>query len=108
MPSPGAHGAGDHRAETPDQAQRSADDALGSDAMLLERYAHQRELQSWMHKWRAGYVLAPLLGFSAVFTMTILALIAISNHLPAALHHTRIPALSPTAWIGWRACCSCG
>jgi len=80
------------RGETPDQAQRSADDALGSDAMLLERYAHQRELQSWTHKWRAGYVLAPLLGFSAVFTMTILALIAISNHLPAALHHTRIPA----------------
>lgn len=79
------------RGETAEQAQRSADDALGSDAMLLERFAHQQELRSRVHRWRAGYVLAPLLGFAAVFCATILALMAISSLLPA-LHHTRIPA----------------
>ena len=80
------------RGETPDEAERSANEALGSDAMLLERYAHQPELQSWAYKWRAGYVLAPLLGFATVFTAAMLALIAISTHLQAALHHIRIPA----------------
>lgn len=80
------------RGETADQAQRSANDALGSDALLLERYAHHQELQSWAYKWRAGYVLAPLLGFATVFTAAMLALIAVSSHLQAALHHIRIPA----------------
>lgn len=80
------------RGESPGQAARSADDALGSDAMLVERYAHQQELRSWAYRWRAGYVLAPLLGFATVFSAVILALIAISSHLPAALHGIRIPA----------------
>ena len=80
------------RGETAEQAQASANEALGSDAMLLERYAHQQELQSRAYKWRAGYVLAPLLGFVTVFTATMLALVAISTHLQAALHHIRIPA----------------
>lgn len=80
------------RGETPEKAQASADDALGSDAMLLERYAHQQELQSRAYRWRAGYVLAPLLGFATVFTATLLALVEISTHLQAALHHIRIPA----------------
>jgi hypothetical protein len=78
--------------ETAGEARRSADDALGSDAILIERYAHEQELQSWMYRWRAGYVLAPLPGFAAAFVAAVLALIAISGHLPAALHHSRIPA----------------
>lgn len=80
------------RGETPEQAEASANDALGSDAMLLERYANQQELRSRAYRWRAGYVLAPLLGFATVFTAALLALVTISTHLPGALHHINIPA----------------
>ena len=79
------------RGETREEAEASANDALGSDAMLLERYAHQQELQSRAYGWRAVYLLAPLLGFATLFTSVMLALVAISTHLQAALHHIRIP-----------------
>lgn len=79
------------RGETPDQAERTAHEALGSDAMLVERYANQMELRSLAYRWRAGFVLAPLLGFAAVFVATVLLLIALSSHLQPVLHHLRIP-----------------
>lgn len=78
------------RGESPEQAERSAQEALGADAVLIERYAAQLELQSWTYRWRAGYVLAPLLGFAAVFTLVMLVLVVGVSHLPG-LHHSRIP-----------------
>lgn len=79
------------RGETPDQAQQSAHEALGSDALLIARYASQKELRSWAYRWRAGYVVAPLLGFAGAFTAVMLALIAISHGLVAELHHASNP-----------------
>lgn len=79
------------RDETSQQAEQGAHEALGSDALIVERYASQRELQSWAYRWRAGYVLAPLLGFAGVFIAAIMLLIAISSRL-SVLHHTTIPA----------------
>jgi len=81
------------RGETAAQAQQSADAALGSDPVLIERYASQRELRSWAYRWRAGYVLAPLLGFAAAFAGTILVLAAISKPLVAALRHVSHPGV---------------
>lgn len=80
------------RGETPEQAQRSAHETLGADALLLERYVQQTELRSWAHRWRMGYVLAPLLGFATLFVAAILVLIAISGSLSPVLHQTRVPA----------------
>lgn len=77
--------------ETPERAERSAHEALGSDAVLVDRYAQQRELRSWAHRWRAGYVLAPLLAFVTVFAVEIVALIAISDR-SVVLHHIRLPS----------------
>lgn len=78
------------RGETPGQARRTAHEGLGSDAVLVERWTQQRELQSWAYRWRAGYVLAPLCGFAAVFTAAVVALIAASSGFSAVLRHTRL------------------
>jgi hypothetical protein len=81
------------RGETAEQAAQSADEALGSDALLIDRYAHQRELRSFAQGWRAGYVLAPLLGFVGVSVATMLSLLAIVTHLPVALHRIHVPGI---------------
>ena len=75
------------RGESSDQAQRSAHEALGSDAVLIERYASQRELRSWAYRWRAGYVVAPLLGFAAAFVGALLVLVALAKPWVATLQH---------------------
>lgn len=79
------------RGDSSDQAERSAHEALGSDGILIERYASQRELRSWAHRWRAGYVLAPLLGFAGLFAGAMLVIVAISKPLVAALQHGSNP-----------------
>lgn len=80
------------RGDAPEQAESSADRALGSDAVLIERYARQKELQSRAEDWGAGYLLAPLLGFACVFTAVMVALIALLSHFAPQLHHIRVPA----------------
>lgn len=80
------------RGATPEQAELSADEALGSDAILIERYARQRELHRRPQDWGAGYVLAPLLGFAGVFVAVMVALIALVTHFSPELHHMRVPA----------------
>jgi hypothetical protein len=80
------------RGETPEQAESSADRALGSDTVLIERYARQKELQSRADDWGAGYLLAPLLGFACVFAAVMVALIALLTHFAPELHHMRVPA----------------
>lgn len=79
------------RGETPDQAVQSAHAALGSDAVLIERYVLQKELQGWAYRWRAGYVVAPLFGFAGLFAATMASLVMIVSHAPARLHHMRVP-----------------
>lgn len=81
------------RGETPDQAEGSAHEALGSDALLIDRYAHQRELRSIAHGWRAGYVAAPLLGFVGISVAAMLSLVTIVSHLPVALHRIHVPGI---------------
>lgn len=79
------------RGDSADQAERSAHEALGSDPVLIERYASQSELRSWAHRWRAGYLLAPLFGFAGVFAGAMLLIVAISKPLLAALQHESNP-----------------
>jgi hypothetical protein len=74
------------------EAERVAHEALGADAMIIERYANQMELRSWAHRWPAGYVLAPLVGFAGVFVAAVMVLIGLSTHLPALTHHGRLSA----------------
>ena len=81
------------RGESADQAERSAHEALGSDSVLIERYASQSELRSWAYRWRAGYVLAPLLGFAAAFAGAMLVVVAISKPWVAELRHVSNPGV---------------
>lgn len=81
------------RGETLEQAEQSAHAALGSDALLIERYACQKELRSMAHSCRAGFVLAPLLGFFGISVAAMLLLVTIVTHLPVALHHIQVPGL---------------
>lgn len=81
------------RGEAPEQAERSAHEALGSDTLLIERYALQRELRSRAYRWRVAYVLAPLLVSVAVSVAAMVCLILIVSHLPVPLHHVRVPGL---------------
>lgn len=80
------------RGEPPEEAELSADETLGSDAVLIERYVQQHELRNRAREWGAGYVLAPLLGFAGVFVAVMVVLIAIVTHLAPVLHHVRVPA----------------
>jgi hypothetical protein len=79
------------RGEAPEQAQQSAHEALGSDALLIERYVHQKELQSTSYGCRAGYLLAPLLGFVGVSVAVMLLLVVVLTHLPVAWDDVHVP-----------------
>lgn len=80
------------RGESPEQAERSAREALGSDSVIVEGYANQQELQARRYGWRAGCVLAPLLGAAAVSVAAMLSLLAIVSDLRPELRHIRVPA----------------
>lgn len=54
------------RGESPEQARRSADAAIGTDSTLIERFASRKELRSWSYRWPAGYGLAPILCFAGL------------------------------------------
>lgn len=81
------------RGESPGHAQQSAHQTLGSDAVLIERYARQKELRSWACRWRAAYLVAPLLGFMAVSTAEMGSLVVIASHLSPRMRHMRLPGL---------------
>lgn len=81
------------RGETLARAEEGAHEALGSDALLIERYARQQELLSMTHGWRAGYVLAPLLGFLGAAAAAMLLLVTAVTHLSVALHQIHVPGL---------------
>lgn len=80
------------RGQSSDQAERGAHEALGSDSVLIEHYTSQGELRSWAYRWRAGYLLAPLLGFATAFAALMLALVAIAKPLIAELQRAGNPA----------------
>lgn len=80
------------RGESSEQAERSAHEALGTDALIVERYASQKELQSWAYRWHVIYVLAPLVGFAAASVVVMLSLLAVTNTFRPELRHTRLPA----------------
>ncbi len=80
------------RGATPDQAEAGADEALGSDAVLLERYVREKELRRRAEDWGAGYVFAPVVGFTGVFVAVMGMLIAVLSRLSPALHHVTVPA----------------
>jgi hypothetical protein len=78
------------RGEDPDQAEQVAHRALGSDALLMERYACQKELRSRAYRWRAAYVLVPLLAFAALSAASMMSLLAVLAHWSGQLHRMSV------------------
>ena len=81
------------RGEPPDQAARAAHEAMGADAVLIERYAGRRELRGWLYRWPASYVIAPLVSFAGLCVLIMLMQLFAVTGLLRVLHHSTVPAL---------------
>ena len=80
------------RGESPEQAARTAHQAMGSDATLITRYAGQRELRGWLYRWPVLYAFAPVVSF-ALLCITSMALLVLSlDELHAMLRSIAVPA----------------
>lgn len=67
------------RGESAASALRSADATIGTVDTLIERFASQKELQSWSHRFPAAYGIAPLLCFGCLGVALFAALAAAGN-----------------------------
>lgn len=80
------------RGESQNDAEAQAGKALGTDRDLVERYANQTELQAWSHRWpRLGFILIPLLSFTALSIADMVVLICIAKLMAGYLHHVHVP-----------------
>ena len=80
------------RGETPEEAARSAHEALGTDEELIDRFVSRKELLSWSHRWPAGYALTPIATFLGLAIAGMAVLVLLANAMSGSLH--RIPLLS--------------
>ncbi len=80
------------RGEPPDQAARAAHEAMGADAVLIERYAGRRELRGWLYRWPAVYAVAPLASFAVLCVSIMALLVLVLNGLQLLVHHLAVPA----------------
>lgn len=79
------------RGESPDQAARAAHEAMGADALLIERYAGRRELHGWLYRWPAFYAIAPLASFAVLCVSIMALLVLLLNGLQLVVHHLAVP-----------------
>jgi hypothetical protein len=67
------------RGESPEEARRGADAAIGTDETLMERFASRKELQSWSYRFPAAYGFAPILCFGCL-GIALLAAVGAAMH----------------------------
>jgi hypothetical protein len=74
-------------------ARIAARELLGTDEVLIERYARMPELRAWSSRWPAvWFTLVPLMSFVALFVAA-LAILCLSGHLMSAyLQHVHVSA----------------
>lgn len=82
------------RGEPPEQATRTAHQAMGTDPALIARYAGQRELLGWLYRWPVAYTLAPVASF-ALLCITSMALLVLGL---AGLHAT-LRSIAVPVWV---------
>ena len=69
-----------------------AHSVLGSDQLLIDRFASQIELHAWSSRWtRLCFLLAPLLGFIAASVLTMFILVVSLKQMAANLHRVHVP-----------------
>ncbi len=80
--------------ETPEEALRSAHDALGTDEAVIEHYASRRELRGWLYRRPILCALAPLTSFAVLCVTTMTVLVLTIRALNDVLQH-----LAPPQWL---------
>jgi hypothetical protein len=79
------------RGASDSQARLEADERLGSDELLIARYAALPELRAWSRRWPAlWFTLMPLLCYLVLGTATMLILVFATEGLSDRLHHVEL------------------
>ena len=90
------------RGDSEGAARVAARELLGTDEVLISRYAGMPELRAWSSRWPAvWFTLVPLISFIAIFVAAI-AILCLSAELTSAyLHHVQVSALvsSRIDWV---------
>lgn len=78
------------------EARAAAHDLIGSNRVLLERYAARPELHAWCHRWpRVYFMTLPIASYLAMSAAVMGVLLLTMHFLTAYLHQTRVsPAVS--------------
>jgi hypothetical protein len=94
---------GRERGDSEVGARIAARKVLGSDEVLIERYARMPELRAWSSRWPVfWFTLVPLMSFIALFAAA-LASLCLSGHLMSAyLQHLHVSA-GVTSRVDWMA-----
>jgi hypothetical protein len=81
------------RGDGEEAARIAARELLGTDEVLISRYAGMPELRAWSSRWSAvWFTLVPLISFIALFVAAI-AILCLSGHLMSAyLQHVQVSA----------------
>ncbi len=78
------------RGESAEEARRNADAAIGADGTLIERFASQKELQSWSHRFPVAYGFAPILCFGCLGVALMAATAAVTHAIWPYPHAAQI------------------
>jgi hypothetical protein len=80
-------GRGSTDAEAPIEAHRR----LGTNQVLIQRYAARPELRAWSHRWPAiWFVLLPLITYLAIAGATLLSIVGIARAIAPYLHQVHV------------------
>ena len=85
------------RGAAPAEAERRAHEALGGDAVLIDRYARREELKTWLCRWPLLCVFGPLASLTAASISLMALLVLALNALRLMVHHYTVPALAAAA-----------
>lgn len=73
------------------QARAEAEERLGSDELMIARYAELPELRAWSRRWPAlWFTLMPLLSYLVLGAATMLILMFAAHGLSNTLHHVEL------------------
>jgi hypothetical protein len=79
------------RGTSANDARIKAHVLLGTNEVLVLRYAARPELCTWARRWPAvWFMLLPLIAYIGICAATLLAVLVIANHMEPYLHHVHV------------------
>ena len=80
------------RGDSEDAARIAAREVLGTDQVLIDRYAGMPELRAWSSRWLVAWFTLLPLSFIALFVVAMVALCLIGWMMSGYLHHLHVSA----------------